>query len=407
MKIDSHLSPAQRRILDEVCRIAIDLGLRPFLVGGSVRDLLLARQPLDLDLTLEQGSARLAGELARRLGGRLQVHDRFLTTKVIPPTGREIDVATTRREIYERAGALPSVSPGVLTDDLLRRDFSVNAIAFDLLDEGLVDPAGGESDLRNRTIRVLHARSFLDDPTRILRALRLAVRLEFHLDPGTDALLDEAIRANAAESVSRDRLWRELLLAISEEKAGEVLARYTRRGVVQEIFGPMGDPGVVAAGLERVDSLSSISVSADRDVIFLTALLRDHSAPQRALEHSPLTRRRMDRVLYLIEHLDDWSATIRAEEEPRGRLRLCREAPVELRLLAAGSGDDLRAIFDWFLPYESIELPSGDELEIEPGPHVGRALERTRDAVFLGEISETEATSFARRKALQYLKESE
>ncbi len=216
------LPAPQRRALDLVREVAGDKQCRPFLVGGPVRDLLLGRHAIDIDLTLEEGSSTLARALAKRIEGRVRSFPQFLTYKVTADGLPEIDIATARKERYRKPGALPTVTEGKLKDDLLRRDFSINAIAMDLTTGVLHDPADGESDLRDRLIRVLHNESFADDPTRIFRALRLAARLGFTIEPHTAALMRAAIDAGALEHVSRERIWREVFLAMDEREAPRI-----------------------------------------------------------------------------------------------------------------------------------------------------------------------------------------
>src|SRR3954464_5057062 len=164
----------QRRALELVKEVAAEKGARPFLVGGPVRDLLLGRHVIDIDLTLEDGAPVLARAVAKRCDGRVRSFPQFLTYKVTAEGLPEIDIATARKERYRSPGALPTVTAGRLKDDLLRRDFSINAMAMGLTTGELHDPAGGERDLAAMSVRVLHDQSFLDDPTRIFRAVRLA-----------------------------------------------------------------------------------------------------------------------------------------------------------------------------------------------------------------------------------------
>jgi tRNA nucleotidyltransferase (CCA-adding enzyme) len=222
----------QRRAIDLVREIALEKGCHPYLVGGPVRDILLGRRSIDIDLTLEQDASTLARALAKRLEGRVRSFPQFLTYKVTAPQFPEIDLATARKERYRHPGALPAVTAGRLKDDLVRRDFSINAIALDLLDGTMHDPTGGAKDIEARHVRVLHERSFIDDPTRIFRASRLAVRLGFTLEPQTDEWMRNAIESDALATVSKERIWRELFLAMDEEDAPAVLADLAHRGAL-------------------------------------------------------------------------------------------------------------------------------------------------------------------------------
>src|ERR671935_1180816 len=188
------------------------------LVGGAVRDLLLDRSPLDLDLVVEGDAPAVAEELARRLEGRRIVHARF-GTATVRSDALTFDMVTARAERYPEPGALPEVRAGTLEEDLARRDFTVNAIAMSL-DEATLGELRRVShaleDLADGLVRVLHPASFRDDPTRLLRAVRYARRLDFALEADTEALAREAIAAGAMDTVSGARIRDELLDLLRE-----------------------------------------------------------------------------------------------------------------------------------------------------------------------------------------------
>jgi tRNA nucleotidyltransferase (CCA-adding enzyme) len=183
-----------------------------YLVGGAVRDLLLDRPRADVDLVVEGDAAALA----ERLGGATAEHDRFGTVKV-EVEGHEVDIATARTETYPEPGALPVVAPAEDVEvDLGRRDFTINAMAVPLAGEArVVDPHGGQADLERRVLRVLHPRSFEDDPTRAIRAARYAARFGFELEPETEELL----RGADLTAVSADRRRAELERLAAEASA--------------------------------------------------------------------------------------------------------------------------------------------------------------------------------------------
>jgi tRNA nucleotidyltransferase (CCA-adding enzyme) len=186
-------------------------GLDTFLVGGAIRDLLLGAESAELDVVV--AGDHLA--LVEALGGTARVHDRFGTATVLTPAG-SIDVARARAESYPHPGALPNVRPAGIEEDLVRRDFTVNAVAAPLAAPfELLDPHGGVADLAAGLLRVLHPRSFVDDPTRALRAARYAARLELEPEPETLGLLREA----DLETVSADRVEAELRRIAAEPRA--------------------------------------------------------------------------------------------------------------------------------------------------------------------------------------------
>lgn len=196
-----------------------------YLVGGAVRDLLLERGRADIDLVVEGDAATLAA----KLGAQSVEHERFGTAKA-RLDGHEIDIAAARTETYAQPGALPRVEPASLADDLARRDFTINAMAIPLRGEAmLVDPHGGRDDLEAGLLRVLHPRSFADDPTRALRAARYAARFGFEPEPETAARLREADLG----TVSADRREAELLRLAAEPEAARGFELLAEWGLVE------------------------------------------------------------------------------------------------------------------------------------------------------------------------------
>jgi tRNA nucleotidyltransferase (CCA-adding enzyme) len=203
-----------------------DLLPHAWIVGGAVRDLLLGGAPEDLDVVVEGDAVAAAQELAAALGGTLTVHDRF-GTATVEAGGHVYDLATARAETYALPGALPDVRPGTLEQDLLRRDFTVNAIAMGLDGREAAAP-GAFEDLDARVLRVLHERSFLDDPTRLLRLVRYATRLGFAVEPETAALAAAAVAGGALATVTPSRVGSELRLLLREASALDALAWVAR-----------------------------------------------------------------------------------------------------------------------------------------------------------------------------------
>src|SRR5690349_16416859 len=194
-----------------------------WVVGGAVRDLLLGgRAAVDLDLVIEGDAVAAAERLAAALGGSLVTHETFGTASV-EAGGHVYDLATARSESYARPGALPDVRPGTVEEDLLRRDFTVNAIAVSFDGRVAAAPSAFE-DLDARVLRVLHERSFLDDPTRLLRLVRYATRLGFSVEEKTAALASAAVAGGALATVTPTRIGSELRLLLREPSAVEALA---------------------------------------------------------------------------------------------------------------------------------------------------------------------------------------
>jgi tRNA nucleotidyltransferase (CCA-adding enzyme) len=402
----------QGRVLDLVREVAAEKELLPFLVGGPVRDLLLGRRDVvDVDLTLEEGGSTLARALAKRVNGRLRSFPQFLTYKVTAEGLPEVDIATARKERYRSPGALPTVTAGRLKDDLLRRDFSVNAMALDLMTGELVDPTGGERDLAARTIRVLHDRSFVDDPTRIFRAIRLCTRLGFTLEEQTASLLREAIENDALATIAKERIWRELFLAFDEASAPNVVASLDTAGALNVLFGKRPTDPKLLSRLQRVQGALQAPVIAnngdlDGQVMYVGAILYGNASPI-DLEGSGFSQKRARNLVQIANEVPRFTDALAGATSDHQRFRLFKHASAEMLSIVAAAVPGEQPHVGRFQEFRTFKLPlRGNDLDVPLGPHVARALERTREAVFTGEIPQAEARTFARALAIKYLNAS-
>lgn len=212
-----------RRVLEAATELAQQLGDPLYLVGGAVRDLLRTGELRDLDLVVEGDGLEFARQLAAKVEAELRLHPRFLTAE-LDLEGLRVDVTTARRESYLRAGELPEVEVATLNEDLGRRDFTINAMALRLWPETAaapIDPFDGGNDLAKGLLRVLHDQSFLDDPTRILRGVRLAARLGLRLETKTRDLMLAAVTTGAFNPLSASRLLQEMVLILDESESVE------------------------------------------------------------------------------------------------------------------------------------------------------------------------------------------
>jgi tRNA nucleotidyltransferase (CCA-adding enzyme) len=200
--------------------LAEEMGYNAYAVGGFVRDILLSRPNLDIDLVVEGDGIKFAERLAEDMGGRIRAHRKFCTAVVILSDGQKIDVATARLEYYEHPAALPTVELSSIKLDLFRRDFTINALAIEL-NPGrfgqLVDFFGGKKDIKEKKIRVLHSLSFIEDPTRILRAIRFEQRYSFSIGSQTEKLIKNALKLDMLSKLSGSRIFHELKLILEEE----------------------------------------------------------------------------------------------------------------------------------------------------------------------------------------------
>lgn len=208
--------------------IATKNNISSYLVGGFVRDLILGVKNLDLDIVVEDDGVKFAEGLASELKARLIRHRRFGTATVVVSSQLKVDITTARKESYSYPASLPEVYPGTLKDDLFRRDFTINAMAIGINGQHfgqLIDFFGGENDLRQSRIRILHDLSFIDDPTRILRAIRFEKRFNFKIEAKTLKYLKTSVRLGMLKKLSPHRLRDELILILKENKPIKQLKR--------------------------------------------------------------------------------------------------------------------------------------------------------------------------------------
>ena len=292
--------------VEAALRVASARGERVFVIGGIVRDLLMGGTigDYDLDIVVEGDGLAFARALKEELGCSLREHQSFMTAKLTAPFVEvegegvfltEIDIATARVEQYAKPGALPTVRPAPIEQDLWRRDFSTNAIALPLelfaqyrantlslaqLSQRIVDPCAGLKDLQNGTLRVLHPRSFIDDPTRLFRAVRYAVRLSFHFDMETLAAFVDAVNGGALATLSPRRVWNEVVTAFDEELASEVIQEFADRGLFSYLPILSADQTHDAvAALKRTEEmravLSNEVYALANKLVLIVALVRD------------------------------------------------------------------------------------------------------------------------------------
>ncbi len=280
-----------------------DLGVgHVYLVGGSVRDLVLGREPNDPDIVVTGNGPRFARGLAEKVSGEVTSVSQFGTAVISSPNGR-IDVATARAETYSSPGALPTITPADTHDDLKRRDFSVNAMALSLLPESwgeLFDPHKGFADCARSRIRILHDLSFQDDPTRILRAVRYEVRLGFGLTVETAEALERDL--SYMDRLSGARLLAELRKMLAEPARTDMLRRAEELGVIGAVSPSLR---VSAGGLKAMEQFSPTGKTGKEPGLEVDELLYV------ACLTSSLTGDEAAAVIARLEPDRDWQAVIR------------------------------------------------------------------------------------------------
>lgn len=401
------LEEGQRRVFEAVRRLALETGVAVYLVGGPVRDALLSAPVLDLDFAVEGDAPALARQLSEGLNGRVTIHERFGTATVSAQRIRA-DLVTARRESYPSPGQLPLVTPGSINDDLARRDFSVNAMAFPLSpsDGFLIDPLGGFDDLRAGVVRTLHRRSFVDDPTRMVRAVRYEQRFGFTIHKSTLDDMSEAVSAGHMDVVSGDRWRHELERILDEDDPVAPLQRAVQLGLMEGIHPAFSKLLMDEdSGLRKVVSLASSDDKTEPDVCF-------------AALFSPLSGANAEGVIQRLRLPERQAALARDTIELReseARIRAASGRPSELARTLAGV--DPAAASAWAelssdkvvanalrqyvsdLRFVKPELSGAELLQmgVVEGPEIGRVLGRLRDARLDGMVvSKEEEVSLAR-----------
>ena len=382
----------------EICRADGDSAL----VGGAVRDLLLGREPRELDVVVRSGGALLAGALAEAVRGtgaepRVRIHERFRTAAVEWPGGR-VDIAERRAESYPRPGALPEVRPGTAIEDLQRRDFTVNAMAVTLggADAGAVLTAehAGE-DLAGGRLRVLHERSFIDDPTRLLRLARYAARLGFEPEPGTAALARRALQDGALGAVSAARTGAELRLALQEAGALSSLQAMADLGALQGI-----DPRLGLDGARARRALELLPPGARPDILALACLLAGSATGAGAREQLVVLLDGLefgagerDRAIRAAAGAPELAAAIAAAARPSQLMRAAAgREPEDVALAGAEPVPGAReGALRWLEELRHVRLAiNGQDLiaaGIPSGPEIGRRLELALERRLDGELA--------------------
>ena len=365
-----------------------------YLVGGVVRDLLLIRPNLDLDLVVEGDAIGLARELADIKHGKVVTHPRFGTARVQWDKW-SVDLATARSETYARPGALPTVRPGSLRTDLFRRDFTVNAMAVELNPTRygeVVDIYGGMADLEQKLIRVLHEKSFIDDATRIWRALRYEQRLDFHIEPETLELINRGLLM--LETISGDRIRHELELVLKEEAPEKVLRRAGGLGLLAKLHPSLRGDGWLAENFVRAREQCSPDLPSTALYLSLLAYRLSESELDRMLSYLRSTRLVTQALRDTVGLKDELGILAGAELKPSGIYSLLQDySPTALtaNLIAADSAAVRERInlFLHRLRYVKPALTGGDliKMGIDSGPRIKEILNRLRQARLDGEVS--------------------
>jgi tRNA nucleotidyltransferase (CCA-adding enzyme) len=289
--MEERLTPRIMEILRDLGSAADDLGFNAYAVGGFVRDLWLRRDNFDIDVVIEGDGIAFARELAHTRGVKVRPHEKFGTAVIVYPDGFKVDVATARTEYYEYPGALPVVEGSTLKLDLYRRDFTINTLAVKLNTRGfgtLIDFFGALRDLKDKVIRVIQNLSFVDDPTRVFRAIRFERRFDFHIGKQTEKLIKNAVRLNVFDKLAGVRLMSELSLIFDEERPYTIIERLSSLDLLKFIHPALKIGDAMEGLFDRVKEVLSwydllfLHDPSDKRRIYLLGLIWELEPDQRS-----------------------------------------------------------------------------------------------------------------------------
>ncbi|MEX0816086.1 MAG: CBS domain-containing protein [Gaiellales bacterium] len=382
-----------------------------YLVGGAVRDVLMGEPNFDVDIAVEGDGIAFGQALARALGGRAVPHEKFGTAIVKYPGGR-VDVASTRTEFYDYPAALPTVEQASIRQDLYRRDFTVNAMAVSLKGDDfgrLVDYFGGYRDLEHGVVRVLHNLSFIDDPTRIFRAIRYENRYGFRMDAHTAALARACVEMDLVGELSSARLRDELQALLSEERVGDAVLRMAELGIDRAVHPHLAADDEAVRLIETLDELRTRYAPEAPPWRFRLAALSRRLPPDELYEwfdRLKLRRRDADLIADAVAVAPRLRELAAGTEEPAALRALTEPHDPDGALLALAGADEpgaarLRRYFEE-LRGVRLEISGGDlaELGIAESPRVGAILEELLRRKLNGKLDGRAAEIEAARELL-------
>ncbi len=414
--LKSRFTPEVYNILKFSGEVAEGLGFNAYLVGGSVRDLLRGEENLDIDIVIEGDGIVFAKALGEKLNASVKSHQRFNTAQVI--TGKlKLDVATARTEYYESPAALPKVETSSIKKDLYRRDFTINTLAIKLnpKDFGLLmDFFGSQRDLKEKTIRVLHNLSFIEDPTRAFRAIRFSERFGFKISKHAENLIKSTVKMNLFEKLSGPRLYEELLLLFNETEPDRALKKLSDLGLLKVIHPALTFNEELEETLKSLHETVSwfnllfLEEKTDRGVLYLMALLselkeEEAEAAAERLSPPPKIKDMIDKGISKAREV----AKRLPSEDPVEIYNLLRKLRLETILLAMALSKDRlkqKVISRYLTELRKIEpILKGEDLKkigVKPGPVYSRILKELLEEKLRGHLkSREDEERFVRRIA--------
>ncbi len=416
--LDASFSPRVLDLLHRIGQKAESLKMRAYIVGGAVRDILRGERNVDLDISVE-GDAETLVRSWDEPGCRGAVHGRYRTGTITFSDGLKVDIATARREFYEYAAAMPKVSSDSLKQDLARRDFTVNAMAVSLSEDDrgtLTDFYGGRRDLKDGILRVLHNLSFVEDPSRVLRGVRLEQRMGLRFEDNTLRLLRSAVRGGLLEKLSGPRVRREMEISLKERRFKRVALRMQELGIWEALFPGLRFGNVAASRLGRLQSIlakagkAGFSFKGSEWLVCVAAVLSEsptivQSTTMDRMHFTPSERQALFDCLSSPAPVEQFLGAKRSPADSEAYRFLKEYSP--LQLLYCMASIKRRRARHWIARHVLVLQPMTSELTgedlmrmgVEAGPVLGETLEKIRFARMDGKVK-------TRDDELRYLKEN-
>ena len=402
-KMEKHMSEEVSQLLKDIGATASRINTPVYLIGGIVRDILLDKPNNDIDIVAEGNGIELANCMLETHGGEVVEHESFGTATWNTPTGLSIDMVSSRLEYYAQPGALPEVETSVLDDDLERRDFTINAMAIRLNAEAygeLIDPFGGQDDLRDKKIKILHNISFIEDPTRIFRGVRFEERFDFSMDEQTEKLALESI--DKVINLSPQRINEEMIRLFTEGKPQHVIRRLFELNVWQQ-FGVSDkqlDHSVAAAETlkslynEQIQNNANLKINENPswfNYFLLPFYFNDtlYAAEKFTLRKN---RRKLLEEITLLKQHDEWQMS----EQPGDYHLILHDYSDEaiLFILVADQISHQQSIIDYLYSRNelTVYMNGGDLMKagLKPGPAFSDILLQLEISQLNGEVSSKE-----------------
>ncbi|MES0362663.1 MAG: CBS domain-containing protein [Desulfobacteria bacterium] len=394
-------------LLRVVGSVADSLDYNAYAIGGFVRDIFLYEQNLDIDVVIEGDGIEFAKALAASLEGRARAHEAFKTAVVVLPNGQKIDVATARLEYYKSPAALPTVETGSIKLDLYRRDFTINTLAIKLNPDGfgtVIDFFGAQQDLKRRVIRVLHNLSFVEDPTRVFRAIRFEQRFGFKIGKLTSGLIENAVRMDFFRGLGGRRLFSELRQILDEDKPIMALRRINQFNLLKVIHPKIVYDASLEALLYSVEKVLTwhkllfLEEPCQGSMVYLLALMRsfDQEGTEglcRRLQLTPRYRKVLITEKAKAEEFLKWIGPLQTfkNSDLHRKLRPFHTETL-LYIMASATRESVKqAISNYITRLRSVTtLLDGrylKEIGVKPGPVYREILESLLDARLNGEVS--------------------